>query len=460
MTTYGEYRDATARALAALLGEPANPQLSATQVQRVLGCRDLLLASLQQQFRLATGAAGSSNLQLASVESNPVSAFGAVLDRVPMVGPGDAPTDVLTTCQDEASSVASWRQAARWSLLAADVLDTTHAWRTDPNATWAAVADAADAAEAAWALSVLDTDLRTLQRSDGVRNRTEAGGGGLGLLARLTVDLAHQGPFNPNPNLDRLTRPALARVGPRPLSQFAQVVDGENRVARMLHQRDGVVPVKALGPLLVGQARIAAAIAEGATQLQRPATAEHGLNGHQRDTAAALAGAARARAEALTAAAKARKGVADVLTGAEPLVWQTAEVLRTLRRRPRPADRDPAVAQLRQLTNSRSGRTPPAGCSWPASSALSPAASICFRTRTETNCSGVRVPPKPSPRSERRSRTSTASSSTPNFPGDSNPSRIRQLLPQPLTRRSISRPPCVPAVPNARSRQACGSASR
>ena len=56
MNTYGDYRDATARALAALLSQPEDPQLSAIQVQRVLGCRDLLLASLQQQFRLATGA--------------------------------------------------------------------------------------------------------------------------------------------------------------------------------------------------------------------------------------------------------------------------------------------------------------------------------------------------------------------------------------------------------------------
>ncbi len=349
MSTYGTYRDDTVRALAALLGEATTQRLAVEQVNRVLGCRDVLLASLQQQFRLATGAADQGgSLRLAAVEGNPVTAFGRVLDEIRTVGPREAPTDVLTPRAEDPTYVVTWAQAARSSLLAADVLDSTQAWRPDPKANWAVVADTA---HAAWALSLLDADLAAIagrsEQHEAARELTTAGHGGIGLLSRLTVELARRGEFSPN--LDQLRRPSTGLVGPRPLSQFSQAADGERRVARMLYQRGGVLPVKALGPMLVGQARIAAGIDAAASRLQARNGAERWLNDHEHDTAAALAGAARTRAEALTHMARARKGVADTLRGGDPLVWQTAEVLRALQRRAAPTNRSQAVAQLRHL---------------------------------------------------------------------------------------------------------------
>jgi hypothetical protein len=117
----------------------------------------------------------------------------------------------------------------------------------------------------------------------------------------------------------------------------------------MLHQRGGLLPIRALSPLMRGQARIAAAIDDSASQLQPPHTPNGWLNSHQADTAAALAGAARARADALTQMVRSRKGVADVLSGGEPLVWQTAEVLRALQQRPHPRTSADAQRQLREL---------------------------------------------------------------------------------------------------------------
>jgi hypothetical protein len=348
LNTYGTYRDDTARALATLLSEPTTQRLASEQLLRAVGCRDIVLTSLRRQFRLATGAAADGSLRLPAVETNPVAAFGAVMDRLPTAGPAEAPTNVLAARTGDPPYVETWRQAARSSLLAADVLDSTQAWRPDPQATWAVVADTT---EATWALSVLDPDLAALAKQcsdhETARQLEAAGRSGIGLLSRLTVELARQGAFNPN--LDRLTRPTTEWIEPRPLSRFSQAADGEQRVARMMHQRNGVVPVKALGQVLVGQARIAAGIDEAASQLQAPDTAPRWLNEQERDTTAALAGAARARAEALTHMARARKGVADTLRGGEPLVWQTAEVLRALQRRAAPATKSEARTQLREV---------------------------------------------------------------------------------------------------------------
>jgi len=286
MSTYGAYRDDAARALATLLGETTPQGLALEQLDRVLGCRDVLITSLQQQFRLATGAAQQESLRLAALEGNPVTAFGLLLHQIPIVGSREAPTDVLTPRAGDPPCVATWGRAARSSLLAADVLDTTQAWRPDPKAAWAVVADTA---QAAWALSVLDTDLAAIaepsEQQDVARELAAAGRSGIGLLSRLTGELARRGEFNPH--LDELTRPSTERMQPRPLSQFSQVANGEQRVARMLYRRGGVLPVKALGPMLVGQARIAAGIETAASGLQR------WLNGHEHGTAAALAGAAR-----------------------------------------------------------------------------------------------------------------------------------------------------------------------
>jgi len=348
MSTYGTYRDYTARALAALLGEGAAQRLAVEQVKRVLGCRDVLLASLQQQFRLATGASEGGSLRLPAVEGNPVAAFGRVLHEIRTVGPREAPTDVLIPRAGDPPCVATWQQAARSSLLAADVLDSTHAWRPDATATWAVVADTA---YAAWALSLLDADLAAIagrsEQHEAARELTIGGHGGIGLLSRLTVELARRGEFSPN--LDQLRRPPTGLVEPRLLSQFSQAADGEQWVARMLYQRGGLLPVKALGPMLVGQARIAAGIDKAANRLLAAHSSHGWLNGSEHSTAAALARAARTRAEAMTHMARARKGVADTLRGGDPLVWQTAEVLRALQRRPAPTNRSQAVAQLRHL---------------------------------------------------------------------------------------------------------------
>jgi hypothetical protein len=342
MSTYGAYRDDTARALATLLDQSTTQRLIIEQFNRVIGSRDLLLTSLQQQFRLATGATQDGSLRLAAVEDNPVAAFGRVLHQLPALESREAPTDVLTRRAGDPPCVATWQQVARSSLLAADVLDSTQAWRPDPKSTWGVVADTA---RAAWALSVLDADLSTIaehsEQHDVARRLDATGRSGIGLLSRLTVDLARRGEFNPH--LDQLSRPSTERMEPRPLSQFSQAAEGEHRVARMLHQRGGVLPVKTLGPVLVGQARIAAQIEAAASRLPR------WLNGHEHGTAVALAGAARARAEALTRMARARKGVADTLRGGEPLVWQTAEVLSALQRRDTPKNRSQAVAQLRHF---------------------------------------------------------------------------------------------------------------
>jgi hypothetical protein len=244
--------------------------------------------------------------------------------------------------------VATWQQAGRSALLATDVLDTTHAWRAEPSAAWAVVADVA---KAAVALPILDTHLAHLahvaDNEQAAKQLTCSATGGLGLTARLTDNAAQQG--NLHDGVARLTRPYTGRVTARPLREFAEVSAGQHRVAQILHQRRGILPVKALAAVLLGQVRIAAAIDDSASRLQPPHTPDGWLNRHQRDTAAALAGAAGARAEALTQMARANKGVADILSGGQPVVWQTAEVLRTLQRRPVPRDSADARQQLCEL---------------------------------------------------------------------------------------------------------------
>lgn len=347
MNTYGDYHDDALNALARLLTDPTAPSLTATQLSRVLDSRDSLLVSLRRQFRLATGQAGTGSLRLPSVEANPTAAFGTVLVDLPRTGPGRAPTDVLTP-RDEHPYVASWQEAGRSALLATDVLDTTHAWRSKPTAAWAVVADVA---KAAIALPFLDTQLAQLAQAatddEAAKLLTRSATSGLALTARLTADTARQGSLHDD--IARLTRPHIGPVTPRPLSRFAEAPAGQHRVAQILQQQRGLLPVKALAAVLLGQARIAAAIDDSASRLQPPHTPEGWLNHHERDTALALAGAARARAEALRQAARAHKGVADTLGGGQPAVWATAEVLRALQRRPTPCDPADARGQLREL---------------------------------------------------------------------------------------------------------------
>jgi hypothetical protein len=347
VNTYGDYRDDTLNALACLLTEPTAPSLTTAQLSRVLDCRDSVLVSLRQQFRLATGQAGTGSLRLPSVEANPTAAFGTVLADLPRTGPGQAPTDVLTP-PDENPYVARWQEAGRSALLATDVLDTTHAWRGEPTAAWAVVAEVA---KAAIALPILDTQLAQLAHAaddeQAAKLLTRSATSGLVLTARLTADTARQGSLHGG--MARLTRPHVGRVEPRPLSRFAEAPAGQHQVAQILQQRQGLLPVKALAAVLLGQARIAAAIDDSASRLQPPHTPDGWLNRHERDTAAALAGAARARAEALRQVARAHKGVADTLGGGQPAVWATAEVLRALQRRTTPRDRADAREQLREL---------------------------------------------------------------------------------------------------------------
>ena len=347
MNTYGDYRDNTLKALACLLTEPTTPSLTTAQLTLVLDCRDSVLVSLRRQFRLATGQAGIGSLRLPAVEANPTAAFGTVLADLPRTGPGQAPTEVLTP-SDENPYVARWQAAGRSALLATDVLDTSHAWGGEPTATWVVVGDVA---KAAIALPLLDTQLAQLAQAANderaAKVLTRSATSGLALTARLTAEIAQQG--SPHDGVTRLTRPHIGRVAPRPLSRFAEAPAGQHRVAQILQQRHGVLPVKALVAVVLGQARIAAAIDDSASRLQPPHTPDGWLNRHQRDTAAALAGAARARAEALRQVARAQKGVADTLGSGQPAVWATAEVLRALQRRPAPRDRADARGQLREL---------------------------------------------------------------------------------------------------------------
>ena len=347
MSTYGDYGDATLNALACLLIEPTAPSLTTAQLSRVLDCRDSVLVSLCRQFRLATGQAGSGSLRLSAVEANPTAAFGTVLADLPRTGPRQAPTDVLTP-RDEHAYAARWQEAGRSALLATDVLDTTQAWRGEPSAAWAVVAAVA---KAAIALPLLDTQLAQLAQAandeQAAKLLTRSATSGLALTARLTAETARQGSLHDG--IARLTRPHIGRVAPRPLRGFAEAPAGQHRVAQILRQRQGVLPVKALAAVVLGQARIAAAIDDSALRLQPPHTPDGWLNRHQVDTAAALAGAARARAEALRQVARAHKGVADTLGGGQPAVWATAEVLRALQRRPTPRDGAEARGQLREL---------------------------------------------------------------------------------------------------------------
>jgi hypothetical protein len=347
VNTYGAYRDDSLYALACLLTEPTPKSLATAKLARVLDCRDSVLVSMRRQFRLATGQAGTGSLRLPAVEANPTAAMGTVLVDLPRTGPGQAPTDVLAP-RDENAYVARWQQAARAALLATDVLDTTHAWRADPSAAWTVVSDVA---KAAVALPIIDSHLAHLAHvandERAAKLLTRCATSGLGLTARLTAETAQQGRLHDR--VAALTRPHISRVTPRPLREFTDAAAGQHRVAHLLVQRRRALPVKALGAALLGQARIAAAIDVSASRLQPPHTPDGWLNRHQRETAAALAGATRARAEALTQMARARKGVADTLSGGQPAVWQTAEVLRAIQRRPAPRDRDDARQQLGQL---------------------------------------------------------------------------------------------------------------
>jgi hypothetical protein len=347
VNTYGAYRDDSLYALACLLTEPTPKSLATARLARVLDCRDSVLVSMRRQFRLATGQAGTGSLRLPAVEANPTAAMGTVLVDLPRTGPGQAPTDVLAP-RDENAYVARWQQAARAALLATDVLDTTHAWRADPSAAWTVVADVA---KAAVTLPILDSHLAHLAHvandERAAKLLTRCATSGLGLTARLTAETAQQGRLHDR--VAALKRPHTSRVTPRPLREFTDAAAGQHRVAHLLVQRRRALPVKALDAVLLGQARIAAAIDASASRLQPPHTPDGWLNRHQRETAAALADATRARAEALTQMARARKGVADTLSGGQPAVWQTAEVLRAIQRRPAPRDRDDARQQLGQL---------------------------------------------------------------------------------------------------------------
>ena len=98
--------------------------------------------------------------------------------------------------------------------------------RPDSKSTWAVVADTANAAGA---LSLLDADLSVIaegsDQHEVARALGDTGRSGIGLLSRLTVELARRGEFNQN--LDQLTRPPTELIEPRPLSQFARAADGE-----------------------------------------------------------------------------------------------------------------------------------------------------------------------------------------------------------------------------------------
>jgi hypothetical protein len=301
--------------LCALLSAPTYAALKDAELDRVVGCRDSLLHSLRRQLELAAAVGDPTRPSLAAIAAEPVRPLRSALATLPVLGRRAAPTDVLIGHADDAV-MEGWRQVARAVLLATDVLDSTQTWRTTSEAQWEVVADAA---AAVLAVCILDGDLAntaTHTDRDLAKQLRQTNQRGLELGAALVLQVAHSGPMSRSA-IGGLARPVPTDVRPRAVCGLSEAAAGQHRLATMLRLRKGVLPLSALGHVLVGQARVAHAVAEIA-----------GNDGH--GSGEALVTAMRARAHALTRLARSRARVADLLPADPAVVLQTGEVLRAV----------------------------------------------------------------------------------------------------------------------------------
>ena len=324
MSTYGQHRDQLAHNLAVLLARPDHePQLRAAETRRVLAYRDLLLTSLSAITAETLAGAAGVNRSLAAAAHAPARALRSTLQDLPAASAPAPPTQTLAVTPTTRYA-RTWRSAASNALLAADALAAGEppTWRTEPDAAWAVMADTAAAVHA---LAILDRRLATHPTphlDDTTRQVLSASWrSGLRLVASEVSRLAHSQPLSDQ--ADRLTRPPALR--PFPLTDATQLAAGYQHTVRLLEARDGILPLRTLGHLLIAQARISHTVAdhcEGA----------HAAGIHSADE---LARGWRQRAVTAETLASHRRAVAGLNPGIRhPALAQAGEVLRVIERMP------------------------------------------------------------------------------------------------------------------------------
>ncbi|HWL97362.1 MAG TPA: hypothetical protein VNP20_08450 [Nocardioidaceae bacterium] len=260
MSTYGNERDRLAHALISLL-TAEEPALGRTDACRVLQYREAVLSNLTSISDAVLGGAPAAKPTLSAVSAAPARALRTTLHTLPKTGDPVAPSDVFAAAPRN-GYVRRWHTAAQASLLAADALATGQPtrWRVDPDAAWSVMADTSAAAHA---LAVLDHRLATHPSEhfdDRARDALNATWRtGLRLIASEVSRLAQTQPLSDQ--ADHLARPP--KLLPFPVSDPNQLVVGYQQFLRMLQARDGVLPIRVLGHVLVAQARIAHTLANG-----------------------------------------------------------------------------------------------------------------------------------------------------------------------------------------------------
>jgi hypothetical protein len=323
-TNYGDERDRLAHALATLLAAD-EPTIGGTDTRRVLQYRDMLLTSLTSIADEVLGGAANVKPTLGATATTPARALRTTLHSLPCAGDPAAPTDVLQITP-RSPHARTWRTAASAAMLAADALAAGQpaTWRADPNTGWAVMADTAAAAHA---LAVLDRRLATHPTphlSDAARQALHTSWHtGLRLVASEVSRLAHTQPLADH--ADHLARPPALR--PFPLTDTTQLTAGYQHTLRLLQARDGMLPIRTLGHLLIAQARIGHTLAD------------HCQHAHAAGIPGAdhLAQAWRQHATTAETLATHRRAVTGLNpTSRHPALTQAGEVLRTLHRLPAP----------------------------------------------------------------------------------------------------------------------------
>jgi hypothetical protein len=324
MSTYGNDRDRLARALTSLLAADESA-LGKTDARRVLQYRDIVLSNLSSISDEVLGGAPVAKPTLSAVSAAPARALRTTLHALPQTGDPVAPSDVLAAAPRDLYA-RSWRIAAQASLLAADALAAGRPadWRVEPDAAWSVMADVSAAAHA---IAVLDRRL-TSHPSVHLDDRARAALNatwrtGLPLVASEVSRLAHTRPLSDQ--ADHLSRPPDLR--PFPVSDITELPDGYHQTLRLVHARDGMLPLRSLGHLLIAQARIGHMLADRCERAHAV-----GIRG-----AGTMSTFWRHRATTSEALAAHRRAVTGLNPASRhPAVTQAGEVLRTIERIPAP----------------------------------------------------------------------------------------------------------------------------